>query len=91
MIYRHVNPLFYEKLREYLCGYGKGNSTQYLLLNFVESRKKYSDNHGYSAAVLMDLSKAFKTINHNFLLAKLHAYGVGKNALKLMIRLKQSS
>ena len=31
----------------------------------------------------MDLSKAFDTLDHD-LIAKLHAYGFGKNALKLI-------
>ena len=32
----------------------------------------------------MDLSKAFETINHDLLIAKLDAYGFDKAALKLM-------
>ena len=32
----------------------------------------------------MDLSKAFDTINHELLTAKLHAYSFGKEALTLI-------
>ena len=42
------------------------------------------DLKGYGAAVLMDLSKAFDTINHDLLIAKLHAYGFSKEFLKLI-------
>ena len=39
------------------------------------------DNKGLAGGVLMDLSKSFDTINQLLLLAKLHAYGLGKQAL----------
>ena len=37
-----------------------------------------------STKVKMDLSRAFDAINHELLMAKLHAYGFGKNALDLV-------
>ena len=42
------------------------------------------DKRGYGAAVLMDLSKAFDTLNYDLLIAKLHAYGFDYSALKLI-------
>ena len=42
------------------------------------------DRGGFGGAVLMDLSKAFDTISHDLLIAKLHAYGFDKTALKFM-------
>ena len=73
-----------EFLSPYLCGYRKGFNTQYALLSLIEKWKKELDNKGYAGAVLMDLSKAFDTINHELLIAKLYAYGFSKDALKLI-------
>ena len=46
--------------------------------------EKMLDQSGYAGAMLMDLSKAFDTLNHELLIAKLSAYGFEKKALKLI-------
>ena len=55
----------------YLCGYRKGFNTQLALLSLTEKWKKVLDNKSFGGAVLMDLPKAFDTINHDLLIAKL--------------------
>ena len=67
-------------LSPYLCGYRKGYNTQYALLSLIEKWKKELDNKGYTVAVLMDLSKAFDTINNELLITKLYASGFSKDA-----------
>ena len=65
-------------------GYRKGYNTQHALVSLIEKWKRTLDKHGYAAAMLMDLSKAFDTLNHELLIAKLYAYGFSKESLKLM-------
>ena len=67
-----------------MCDYRKGFSTQHALLSLIEKWKKVLDNKEYGGAILMDLSKAFDTINHDLLIAKLHVYGFSKESLKLI-------
>ena len=51
----------------------------------LEKWKKVLVDIGYAGAVLMDLSKAFDTINHELLIAKLHAYGFSTEGLTLLL------
>ena len=71
-------------LSPYLCGYRKGFNAQYALIAMIEKWKKCLDRNGFAGAILMDLSKAFDTINHELLIAKLEAYGFEESALKIV-------
>ena len=72
-------------LSPYLCGYRKGYNAQYALIAMIEKWKKSLDNKGIAGAIMMDLSKAFDTINHELLVAKLGAYGFDESALSTLL------
>ena len=81
---KQTNSYMDSKLSPYLCGYRKGYSCQYALLSMIERWKLSYDKGGHAGGILMDLSKAFDTINHQLLVAKLHAYGFSKDALEII-------
>ena len=50
----------------------------------IEKLKKCLDNQGSTGILLTDLSKAFDCLDHDLLIAKLHAYGFDIKAVKLI-------
>ena len=81
---KQINGFISNCLSSCLCGYRKGFNKQQPLLALIEKWKKNLDDKGYGGAVLMDLSKAFDTLNHGLLIAKLSAYGFEHDALKFI-------
>ena len=53
--------------------------------SLTEKWKASLEKKGFAGAILMDLSKAFDTINQELLIAKLHAYGIHKDSLKILL------
>ena len=73
------------KLSIKLSGFRKNYNTQYCLNYMLEKWKNTLDKGKHVGAVFMDLSKAFDTISHDLLIAKLEAYEFSTNALLFML------
>ena len=71
-------------LSKFQCVFRKVYSTQYCLLALLEKFKSAIDKGNLVAALITYLSKAFDCLSHEFLLAKLHAYGFSFSALRFV-------
>ena len=72
-------------LNEDQFGFREKHSTSHALNVSVDYIDRAIKNGNHVLGIFIDLSKAFDTIDHNILLAKLHHYGIRGNANKLMV------
>ena len=62
----------------------KSHSTQHCLVNMLEKWESTLDKGSFLCAMLMVLSKAFDTMDHDFSITKSGAYGFQEDALVSM-------
>ena len=72
------------KLSKYLAGFRRNHNTQHALLRMIESWRALQNKGQKVGAIIMDLSKAFDTLNHKLLFKKLQAYGFDKKSLSFI-------
>ncbi|OON91327.1 MAG: hypothetical protein ATN33_01430 [Epulopiscium sp. Nele67-Bin001] len=71
----------YATLHPMQFGFRKFHSTETATCYFLENLKSLLDQGGFVAAVFLDLKRAFDTINHDLLIAKLSHFNFSSNAL----------
>ena len=79
--FEQVNDHMQSKFSKHLTGFWKIHSTQNALLVIIEKWKTILNKKLKMGALFMDLTKAFDTLDHSLLLAKLSAHGFDKNSL----------
>ena len=72
----------YKILYENQFGFQKGLSTEFAINSLLNNIIECLENKQIGFCILLDFAKAFDTVNHEILLAKLHYYGIRGTAHK---------
>ena len=83
-ILEQLIPFFNVTMSQFLSAYRKNFSCQNALLRLIEQWRQHLDSNKVVGAVLMDHSKAFDCLPHDLLIAKLEAYGLDREMVKLV-------
>ena len=84
IVYNHVLDFIDDNnvLYDYQYGFRHSHSTQQAIITLVDRITKSLDKAHIAITILLDLKKAFDTVDHRILLRKLYAYGIRGALLK---------